>query len=70
MPTPTAILHDHLPLIVVAEAWLLDVLLADATTAPHLIRLDAHAAVVAPVALESLLARLRALGHTPKVVAE
>lgn len=70
MPTPTAILHDHLPLIVVAEAWLLDVLLADATTAGHLVRLDDHVAAVAPTALEPLRARLRALGHTPKVVVE
>ena len=67
---PTAILHDHLPLIVVAEAWLLNVLLADATTAGHLVRLDDHVAAVAPTALEPLLTRLRALGHTPKVVAE
>jgi len=70
MKAPTAILHEHLPLIVVAEAWLLDVLLADAAIAPHLVRLDARSAAVAPTALETVLARLRALGHTPKVVAE
>ena len=70
MPAPTAILHEHLPLIVVAEAWLLDMLLADATIAERLVRLDDHVAAVAPEALESLLARLRALGQTPKVLAE
>ena len=70
MNAPNAILHDHLPLIAVAEVWLLDLLLTDATTSPYLIRLDDHVAAVAPEALESLLARLRLLGHTPKVVAE
>jgi hypothetical protein len=70
MAAPTAIVHDHLPLIVVAEAWLLDVLLADAAIAPHLICLDDRSAAVAPAALEAVLARLRTLGHTPKVVAE
>ena len=68
MPAP--IVHDHLPLIVVAEAWLLDVLLADAAIAPHIIRLASLSAAVAPTALDAVLARLRALGHTPKVVAE
>jgi hypothetical protein len=70
MKAPSAILHDHLPLIVVAEAWLLDVLLADATTALYLIRLDDRVAAVAPEYLNAMLARLRALGQTPKVVAE
>jgi hypothetical protein len=70
MKSPNAILHEHLPLIAVAEAWLLDVLLADAAVAGHLVRLDDHVAAVAPEALEPLLARLRSLGHTPKVVAE
>jgi hypothetical protein len=70
MKVPNVILHDHLPLIEVAEAWLLDVLLADAATAGRLVRLDDHVAAVAPEALEPLLARLRSLGHTPKVVVE
>jgi hypothetical protein len=70
MNAPNAILHDHLPLIVVAETWLLDLLLTDAATAPYLIRLDDHVAAVAPEALEPLLARLQSLGHTPKVLAE
>jgi hypothetical protein len=70
MPAPSAIVHDHLPLIVVAEAWLLDVLLVDAAIAPHLIRLDARSAAVAPDMLAVVLARLRMLGHTPRIVAE
>ena len=70
MKSPPVILHDHLPLITVAEAWLLDVLFADASVAGQLVRLDDRVAAVAPEALEPLLARLRSLGHTPKVVAE
>jgi hypothetical protein len=70
MKSPPAILHEKVPLIAVAEAWLLDTLLADATIADQLIRLDERVAAVAPEALSSLLTRLRALGHTPKVVVE
>jgi hypothetical protein len=70
MPAPSATVHEHLPLIVVTETWLLDVLLADAAIKPHIIRLDARSAAVAPDMLAVVLARLRALGHTPKIVAE
>jgi hypothetical protein len=67
-PSP-AILHDHVPLIEVAEGRLLDVLLAE--SAPNLlVRLDDHVAAVAPAYLDTLLARLRQLGHTPKVLKE
>ena len=69
MKPPPVILHEHLPLIEVAETWMLDVLLAE--SAPGvLVRLDERVAAIAPAHLEALLARLRQLGHTPKVVAE
>jgi hypothetical protein len=70
-PQPTPVLHANLPLVEVAEPWLLDAILADANAARHvLLRLSATAAVVAPGELDTLLARLRKLGHTPKVLAE
>ena len=69
MKPPPVILHEHLPLIEVAETWILEVLLAE--TAPEvLVRLDERVAAVAPAHLEAFLTRLRQLGHTPKVVAE
>jgi hypothetical protein len=69
MKSPPVILHDHLPLIEVAETWILEVLLAE--SAPGvLVRLAERIAAVAPTHLEAFLVRLRQLGHTPKVVAE
>jgi hypothetical protein len=57
------------PLIEVADGWLLDVLLAE--TAPNLlVRLDDRVAAIAPAYLDALLARLRQLGHTPKILTE
>jgi hypothetical protein len=67
--TPT--LHENLPIVEVAEAWLLDTLLADATAARYILtRLSDRVALVAPGQFEALLARLRKLGHTPKVLQE
>ncbi len=63
--------HENLPLIEVADAWLLDTLLADAQTAQLLVlRLSDTVAIVAPGQMDALLARLRKLGHTPKVLQE
>lgn len=55
-------------LIEVSEASLLDAVLKDAQ-AFHCIltRLSDRVAVVTPKRLDELLARLRKLGHTPKV---
>ena len=66
-----ATLHEHVPIIEVAEGWLLDVLLADAAAARCILtRLSERVAVVAPGQVDVLLARLRKLGHTPKVLPE
>jgi hypothetical protein len=68
---PIPVLHTNLPLLEVVEPWLLDTLLADATAARYvLLRLSPTAAIVWPGELDTLLARLRKLGHTPKVLAE
>ncbi len=71
MERVNATLHENLPIIEVAEGLLLDTLLADARTAPYILtRLSDRVAIVAPGNLDTLLARLRRLGHTPKVLAE
>jgi hypothetical protein len=63
------ILHKNLPLVEVAESWLLDTMLADAGAARYIVtRLSDRVAIVAPGQLDALLARLRKLGHTPKVL--
>ena len=66
---PETILHQHLPLVEVAEPWLLESILSDATAARYVVtRLSDRVAVVAPGQIDALLARLRKLGHTPKVL--
>jgi hypothetical protein len=63
------ILHENLPIIEVAEAYILDMLIEDKVAAPMLLtRLSDQVAVVAPAKLDTLLARLLQLGYTPKVV--
>lgn len=64
-----ATLHANLTLVEVAEAWQLDMLLADAA-AGRLIaaRISERLAAVTPGQADALLARLRKLGHTPKVL--
>ena len=63
------ILHPNLPLLEVAEPWLLDTVLADAGAARWIVtRLSDRVAIVAPGQVDALLARLRKLGHTPKVL--
>jgi hypothetical protein len=43
-------------------------LLADPATADQVVRLSDHVAVVQPAALDAVLARLRSLGQTPKII--
>ena len=63
------ILHKNLPIIEVAERYILDMLVQDKFAAPMLLtRLSDQMAVVAPGKLDDLLARLLKLGHRPKVV--
>jgi hypothetical protein len=63
------ILHENLPIVEVAEAYILDMLIEDKVAAPLLLtRLSDQVAVVAPGKLDALLVRLLQLGHTPKVV--
>lgn len=65
------VLHTNIPVIEVAESWLLDTLLADATAAKYIVlRLSETVALVAPDAVDQLLARLRKLGHTPRVLSQ
>jgi hypothetical protein len=53
-------LHKNLPIIEVAEVWLLDVVLADASAARYIVtRLSDRVALVAPGQIDALLARLR-----------
>ena len=67
----STILHQNLPLVEVAEPWLLDTILADAGAARCIVtRLSDRVAIVAPGQIDALLARLRKLGHTPKVLEE
>ena len=62
-------LHINMPLIEVAESWILDTLMNDATAGRMIVaRLDDRAALVAVGQLDALLTRLRKLGHTPRVV--
>lgn len=70
MPLPRTILHEQIPVIEVAERWLLDVLVADHEVGRYLLRLSDLVAVAAPEHLDIVIARLRQLGHTPKVVEE
>ena len=71
MPSVLPILHENLPLLEVADSVLLDVIAADPQARKLiLVRLSDRAAIVVPGGFDALLARLRKLGHTPKVVEE
>jgi hypothetical protein len=62
-------LHINLPLIEVAEPWILDTLMNDTSAGRMIVaRLGDHTALVAVGQLDALLVRLRKLGHTPRVV--
>ena len=68
---PHPMLHANLPLIEVAEPWLLDAILTDSSASRSiLLRLSNTTAIVAPGELDALHARLRKLGYTPRVLAE
>ena len=69
MPSHPTVLHENLPLLEVADSVLLDILLADAQARRLILtRLSDRVAIVAPGQFDALLARLRKLGHTPKIV--
>lgn len=69
MSSTPPILHENLPLIEVADSVLLDIIAADPQARKLILaRLSERAAIVAPGGFDALLARLRKLGHTPKVV--
>jgi len=71
MALPAPILHENVPLLEVADSVLLDVITADPQARKLiLVRLSERVAIVAPGGFDALLARLRKLGHTPKVVEE
>ena len=62
-------LHENLPLIEVADSVLLDIIATDPQARKLiLVRLSERTAIIAPGGFDALLARLRKLGHTPKVV--
>ena len=69
MNRPIAVVHENLPLIEVTDAVALDHLLADATLADAIVtRLAPTVAVIDPAKVETVVARLKKLGHLPKVV--
>ena len=69
MSSSIPILHENLPLLEVADSVLLDMIAADPQARKLiLVRLSERAAIVTPGGFDALLARLRKLGHTPKVV--
>lgn len=69
MSSSVPVLHENLPLLEVADGVLLDMIAADPQARKLiLVRLSERAALVAPGGFDTLLARLRKLGHTPKVV--
>ena len=71
MSSSVPILHENLPLLEVADGVLLDMIAADPQARKLiLVRLSKRVAIVAPGGFDALLARLRKLGHTPKVVEE
>ena len=66
-----ATLHQNLSILQVTEPLLLDTLLADATIAPHIVtRLSDRVAIISPKHVDTLLARLLKLRHTPKLLEE
>lgn len=69
MPNKIAVIHDNIPTLEVTDALALDHLLADVTIADAIVqRLSPTLAVVDPAKIDAVVARLRKLGHLPKVV--
>jgi hypothetical protein len=66
---PGPVVHDNLPLLETEEAATLDEFLADAVLRDGLVaRLSPTVAAVDPERLEAVVARLKKLGHLPKVI--
>ena len=64
----TAVIHENIPIIEVADAAALDHLLADPAVADAIVeRLAPTVAVVDPAKVEVLTERLLKLGHLPRV---
>jgi hypothetical protein len=64
-------LHTNLPLIEVAEGWLLDAIMSDPAAGRTIaLRLNERVAVVTPGQIDVLFARLRKLGHVPRLLEE
>jgi hypothetical protein len=62
-------LHSNLPILEVNEKWLLDTLFHDTQANRMLVmRLDDCTALVMPNQYDNLIARLRKLGHTPRIL--
>ena len=69
MSNQTAVVHDNLPIIEVADAAVLEGLLADAAVSDAIVlRLAPTVAVIDPAKVDLLIARLKKLGHLPGVV--
>jgi hypothetical protein len=67
---PGAVIHDHLSLIETADAVALEHLLADPTLTDAIVRrLSPTVAIIDPAKVTAVVARLKKLGHLPKVVA-
>jgi hypothetical protein len=62
-------LHQSLPLVEVAESWMLDMLMADSIAGRLIVaRIAERYAAVVPGQADALLQRMRKLGHTPRVI--
>ena len=69
MPQPP-LLHRNLPILEVADPMLLDELLLDRQAAAFVLaRLSDRTALIDPGRFTALTARLRKMGHLPKVEA-
>lgn len=70
-PDIAPVLHSNLPLIEVAESWLLDAIMSDAAAARTIaVRLSDRVAIVTPGQIDALFTRLRKLGHVPRMLEE
>ena len=68
MSDTIALIHENIPTLEVTDAVALDHLLADTTVATAVVRrLSPTVAVLDPGKVELVVARLRKLGHLPKV---
>jgi len=69
MPKYDAVVHEHVPVIEVAEPVLLDQLLTNPTLAFAVVkRLSPTVAVIDPAMVQQVTKQLAKYGHLPKVV--